>query len=71
MDSIFTTVAPIVISGTDLGLAMVRTLLENSWCGSFLLGLCLLIFGLKLPPMLVLPLILSLAGGLMLLIAAG
>jgi hypothetical protein len=71
MESIFTTLAPIVMSSTDLGLALVSALLENSWRVGLLLGLYLLIFVLKLPARLVLPLILFLAGGLMLLIAAG
>ena len=71
MESILTTLAPTVIRGTDLGLATVRAVLEESWRGGLLLGLCLLIYVLKLPAMQVLPLILSLVGGLMVLIAAG
>ena len=71
MESIFTTLATTVMGSTDLGLAMVSALLENIWRGGLRLGLCLLIFVLKLPARLVLPLILSLASGLMLLIAAG
>jgi len=71
MESIFTTLAPTVMSGADLGLAMVSALLENIWRGGLVLGLCLLIFVWKLPPILMLPLILSLASVLMLLIAVG
>jgi hypothetical protein len=71
MDSMFTTLAPTVVSSTDLGLAMVSTLLENRWHAGLLLGMWLLIFVLKCPARLVLPLILFLAGGLMLLSAAG
>jgi len=71
MESMFTPLATTVVSSTDLGLAMVSTLLENIWRGGLLLGSCLLIFVLKLPVGLVLPLILFLASGLMLLIAAG
>ena len=71
MESIFTTLAPIVMSSTDLGLAIVSALLENIWRVGLPLGSCLLIFVLKLPAGLVLPLILFLAGGLMLVIAAG
>jgi hypothetical protein len=71
MESMFTTLVPTVMSSTDLGLAIVRALLENIWRIGLVLGLYLLIFVLKLPAGLVLPLILFLAGGLMLLIAAG
>jgi hypothetical protein len=59
------------MSGTDVGLAMVRALLEHIWPRGLLVGLCLLICVLKLPAMLVLALIFSLVGGLVLLIAAG
>jgi hypothetical protein len=71
MESMFTTLVPTVMSCTDLGLAIVRALFENGWRVGLLLGLYLLIFVLKLPAGLVLPLILFLAGGFMLLIAAG
>jgi hypothetical protein len=71
MESIFTTLAPTVMSGTDVGLAMVSALLEHIWPRGLVLGLCLLIYVLKLPAMLVLPLIFFLVGGLVLLIAAG
>jgi hypothetical protein len=71
MESIFTTLALTVMSGTDVGLAMVRALLEHIWPRGLLVGLCLLIYVLKLPTMLALPLIFSLVGGLILLIAAG
>lgn len=71
MESLFTTLVPTVMSSTDLGLVIVRALLENIWRVGLLLGLYLLIFVLKLPAGLVLPLILFLAGSLMLLIAAG
>jgi hypothetical protein len=71
MESMFTTLAPTVMSSTDLGLAMVSALLENIWRSGLLLGVCLLIFVLKCPARLVLPLIVSSGGGLMLLIAAG
>ena len=71
MESMLPTLAPTVMSSTDLGLAIVRALLENIWRIGLVLGLYLLIFVLKLPAGLVLPLILFLAGGLMLLRAAG
>jgi hypothetical protein len=71
MESLFTILVPTVMSSTDLGLAIVRALLENIWRVGLLLGLYLLIFVSKLPAGLVLPLTLFLAGGLMLLIAAG
>jgi hypothetical protein len=71
MESMVTPLATTVVSSTDLGLAMVSTLLENIWHGGLLLGSSLLIFVLKLPARLVLPFILALVSGLMLLIAAG
>ena len=71
MDSIFTTVTPTVTSGTDFGLAMVRTLFENIWHGGLVLGLCLLISVLKPPAILVLTLILPFVSALLLLMAAG
>jgi hypothetical protein len=71
MESMVTPLATTVVSSTDLGLAMVSTLLENIWHGGLLLGSSLLIFVLKLPARLVLPFILALVSGLMLLRAAG
>jgi hypothetical protein len=61
MESTFHTLTWALIVGTDLGLAMARALLENIWLGTLLLGLCLLMSWLKLPPILVWALILFLA----------
>ena len=66
MEFSFSTLAWMVIIGSDLGLAMAPTLLENIGLGGLLLGLCLLIYVLKLPDMFMLALILFLVGGFML-----
>jgi hypothetical protein len=71
MESIFTTLALTVMSGSDLGLAMVRALLEHIWLGGLLLGLCLLMSWLKLPHTLLFALVLFLLVSITVLIAAG
>jgi hypothetical protein len=60
------TLERVVIMGIDLGLAMVRGLLENLWFGGLVLGLCLLISVLKLPAIFLLHVVLLLVGGLLL-----
>jgi hypothetical protein len=69
MEFIFHTLAWGVIIGSNLGLAMVRAVLENIWLGGLLLGLSLLIYVLKLPAILVLTLLLPFVGALLLLMA--
>jgi hypothetical protein len=61
----FHTLGRAVIIGTDLGLAMVRALLEHIWLGGLVLGLCLLIYVLKLPGIFLLPLMLLLVAVLL------
>ena len=63
MEFSFKTFTQAAIIGSDLGLAMGRALFEHIWVVGPLLGLCLLIYGLKLPEMLMLGLILFLVGG--------
>ena len=63
MEFSFKTLTQAAIIGSDFGIAMARALFEDMWLGGLLLGLCLLIYGLKLPEMLMLGLILFLVGG--------
>jgi hypothetical protein len=62
----FKTLTQAVIIGSDLGLATARALFENIWVVGPLLGLCLLLYGLKLSDMLMLALMLFLMGGFLL-----
>jgi hypothetical protein len=68
MESIFKTLAIAFMTGCDLSLAGARSLFEDPWRGGLsLLGLCLLLGLLKLPPMLLSAVVLLLIVGIVLL----